>query len=148
MSTLINNVPEREQLRSYLMNMAPHNLSPYQLEDWLSEQMVIEDYRRQALKKMIAALPKVVELAQTKCSAGHIAATLLLNLYNRHEWHFDLVGMRNLDFDNWRACMDVLSYQTLSSPNKDVHHYIPGGSRVLQELWSRYESTSNYIGRK
>lgn len=148
MSNLTMNASAREQVRSNLLNMAPNKLTKIELSEWIAEQMVVEDYRYQARQKMIAALPRVVALAQTRCSGGYVAATLLLNIYNRHDWHFDLVSMRNLDFDNWRACIDVLAYQTLSSPEKDVHHYIENGNKVMQQLWERFEFTTNYIGRK
>lgn len=148
MSNLTMSASAREQVRSNLLNMAPNKLTKIELNEWLAEQMVVEDYRYQARQKMIAALPRVVALAQTRCSGGYVAATLLLNIYNHHDWHFDLVSMRNLDFDNWRACMDVLEYQILSSPDKDVHHYIENGNKLLHHLWERFESTTNYIGKK
>lgn len=148
MCTLTMKPSEREQLRINLLNMAPNKLTSYELSEWLADQMVVEDYRYQARQKMLLALPKVVALAQTRCDGGYVAATLLLSIYNHHDWHFDLVSMRNLDFDNWRACMDVLAYQTLSSPDKDVHHYIEDGNKVMQQLWERFTFTTNYIGRK
>lgn len=148
MCNLTMNAEAREQVRSNLINMAPNKLTQIELNEWIAEQMVVEDYRYQARQKMIIALPKVVELAQTKCGGGYVAATLLLNIYNHHDWHFDLVSMRNLDFDNWRACMDVLAYQMISSPEKDFHHYIENGNKVMQQLWERFTFTTNYIGHK
>lgn len=138
----------KASIQSDLLSMAPHNLSGHNLRRWIVEQTVLEERREMMRQKMIAALPRVVALAQTRCSGGYVAATLLLNIYNHHNWHFDLVSMRNLDFDNWRACMDVLAYQILSIPDKDVHHYIENGNKVMQQLWERFTSTTNYIGRK
>lgn len=138
----------RASIQSNLLNMAPNNFSSHNLQKWLAEQTAIEEHRANARQKMIAALPKVVALAQTYSGGGFTAATLLLNIYNRHEWHFDLVSMRNLDVENWRACMDVLCYQTFSSPDKDVHHYIENGNKIMQQLWNRYKDTTNFIGRK
>ncbi|WP_201556258.1 hypothetical protein [Psychrobacter sp. 72-O-c] len=148
MSNSVPNQAQREQIRNNLLNMAPSNLTQYQLNEWLADQMVIEDYRYQARQKMIAALPKVVELALKDCGGGYVAATMLLNIFNRYAWQFDLVSMRNLSFDNWRACMDVLAYQTLTSPDKDVHNYIANGTKVMQDLWGRYEHSKNFIDRR
>lgn len=136
----------KASIQSNLINMAPNNLSSPNLEKWMAEQRVIEEHRAIARQKMIEALPKVVALAQTHSGGGFTAATLLLNIYNRHEWHFDLVSLRNLDLSNWRACMDVLCYQTLSSPDQDVHHYIENGNKIMQQLWGRYKGTANFIG--
>lgn len=136
----------KASIQSNLINMAPNNLSSHNLEKWMAEQRVIEEHRAIARQKMIEALPKAVALAQTYSGGGSTAATLLLNIYNRHEWHFDLVSLRNLDLSNWRACMDVLCYQTLSSPDQDVHHYIENGNKIMQQLWSRYKGTANFIG--
>lgn len=136
----------KASIQSNLINMAPNNLSSPNLEKWMAEQRVIEEHRAIARQKMIEALPKVVALAQIHSCGGFTAATLLLNIYNRHEWHFDLVSLRNLDLSNWRACMDVLCYQTLSSPDQDVHHYIENGNKIMQQLWGRYKGTANFIG--
>lgn len=148
MSNSVPNQAQREQLRSNLLNMAPRNLTQYQLNEWLADQMVIEDYRYQARQKMIAALPKVVELALTDCSGGYVAATMLLNIFNRYSWQFDLVSLRNLSFDNWRACMDVINYQAFPCPDKEIHHYIADGTQVMQDLWGCYEHSKNFIDRR
>lgn len=139
---------EQAKLRNDLLQMAPNRLTQQQLCEWLDKEMVVENHCHQARQKMIAALPAVVDLALTDCGGGYVAATMLLNLFNGRAWQFNLISMRNLSFDNWQACMDVIAYQALPSPDMEVHHYIPNGTKVMQDLWDRYEHSKNFIDRR
>ena len=127
------------------VEITPTHLTESELKKWHDEQLSIANHQQQAKQKMLQALPDMVELAMMDCGGSYVIATMLLNIYNRYAWRFDLIDLRNLSHDNWQKAMDILSYQAYPCPDKDIHKYIENGEQIMQTLWNRYQHTDSYI---
>lgn len=80
----------------------------------------------------IAALQRLVKVAQGDTGQSGVVGRFLLGLYNGDEFPFDLVDLRRLDTDLHDDCISVLRLDY--TPVQEVHRYFKNGDRIWREL--------------
>lgn len=84
----------------------------------------------------IAALSRLLAVAQQPTGQSKVVARFLMSLYNGNRFPFDLTDFRCLDMDIFKDCMTVLiqDYQ----PKREVHRYFSSGGDIweaMAEYW-------------
>jgi hypothetical protein len=92
---------------------------------------------RQALRPTIeadgiAALHRLLPIAQRDTGQSRRIAAFLLGLYNGDRFKFDLTDLRGLDYALHDDCLAVLRMD--HSPTKEVHQYFERGGELFERL--------------
>jgi hypothetical protein len=82
----------------------------------------------------VAALRRLLPVAQSDSGQSRRVARFLLGLYNGTRFPFDLTDLRGLDFGLHDDCLAVLRMD--HSPQREVHRYFEDGGAVFEELAS------------
>ena len=80
----------------------------------------------------VAALRRLLPIAQGHSGQCRIVAAFLLGLYNGRRFPFDLVDFRGLDRAIFNDCMSVLRMD--KTPEREVHTYFDNGSVIWEDL--------------
>jgi hypothetical protein len=83
----------------------------------------------------VAALQRLIKVAQGDTGQSGVVARFLLGLYNGPDFKFDLTDLRYLDSNLVEDCLALLRMD--SNPEKEVHQYVENG----QELWQGLRRT-------
>lgn len=92
---------------------------------------------RQALRPTIeaegiAALHRLLPIAQSDTGQSRRIAAFLLGLYNGDRFKFNLTDLRGLDYALHDDCLAVLRMD--HSPSKEVHRYFDRGSELFENM--------------
>lgn len=104
----------------------------------LMPETLIEKLKRERREKIemetlgVAALKRLLPIAQGHSGQCKIVAAFLLGLYNGTRFPFDMTDFRILDTKIFDDCMTVL--QMDRRPLQEVHCYFPDGGRVWEQL--------------
>lgn len=94
--------------------------------------------RKQSQATGIAALQRLLKVAQGDSGQSRVAGRFLLGLYNSYAYPFSLIDFRRLDPDLHDDCLAVLKMD--HAPAQEVHCYFKDGDRIWRELaatWGR-----------
>ena len=80
----------------------------------------------------IAALKRLLEVAQHDTGQSGVVALFLLGLYNGRDFKFDMTELRRLDPNLLEDCLSVLRMD--HNPEKEVHQYFENGQEIWQDL--------------
>lgn len=97
-----------------------------------SELQDLLDARRDRLADGVAALQRLLPVAQRDTGQSGVVGRFLLGLYNGYAHPFNLTDLRRLDASLHQDCLTVLAMD--ARPQREVHEYFAGGSRIWQEL--------------
>lgn len=84
----------------------------------------------------LAALRRLVAVAQRGTGQSRIVGRFLLGLWNGQAYGFDLTELRGLDAELHDDCLAVLRLD--QRPAREVHEYIEDGDRIWASLSDRY----------
>lgn len=113
-------------------------VTEYRAEWKLPEQITLDDYKQAVLK--------LVDLANLDCGSSRAAAQVLLNLYNGHNYHCNLIDLTLLDRDHY--CAAITAIRGRVQTNTEPHEIIPAGDRVfhlLQQDWADYRNHIRHL---
>lgn len=80
----------------------------------------------------VAALKRLLEVAQRDTGQSGVVALFLLGLYNGRDFKFDMTDLRRLDHNLVEDCLSLLRMD--SNPEQEVHQYIENGQEIWQGL--------------
>ena len=80
----------------------------------------------------IAALRRLLPIAQSDTGQSRRIAAFLLGLYNGDRFRFDLTELRGLDYALHDDCLAVLRMD--KTLEKEVHHYFERGGEIFERL--------------
>lgn len=80
----------------------------------------------------IAALKRLLDVAQRDTNQSGVVALFLLGLYNGHDFKFDMTELRRLDHNLFDDCLTLLRMD--NNPEKEVHQYFDNGQEIWQDL--------------
>jgi len=80
----------------------------------------------------IAAVQRLVPIAQSDTGQAGVIARFLLSLYNGYRFPFDLTDFRRLDLNLFEDCLAVLDMDF--QPAEEIHRYVDNGSAVFEQL--------------
>ena len=86
-----------------------------------------------AIDAGVAALRRLLEVAQRDSGQCRRIAHFLLGLYNGDRFPFDLTDLRGIDDALFEDCMRVLRMDARHC-QKEVHAYFPNGGRIWEQL--------------
>lgn len=109
----------------------------------ITEMKRFEDCLPAVREAGIAALQRLLPIAQGCTGQSREVALFLLGLYNGREYKFDLTNLRYLDNKLVEDCLTVLRMD--SSPEKEVHQYFENGSAIWQQLRARWVSDEGQL---
>jgi hypothetical protein len=112
------NVPSSEVMAEFALYRA-------ELEARRSMRPAIEE-------EGVAALGRLLPIAQSDTGQSRRVATFLLGLYNGDRFKFDLTDLRGLDYALHDDCLAVLRMD--HSPTKEVHRYFDRGGDIFERL--------------
>lgn len=98
----------------------------------LIEQMRHQEQLPAVREAGIAALQRLLPVAQGDTGQSGVVARFLLGLYNGQAFKFDLTDLRYLDSKLVEDCLALLRMD--SNPEKEVHQYIENGQEIWQGL--------------
>lgn len=104
-----------------------------QLHDQLQEMLAKQRGRQDA---GVAALQRLLPVAQRDTGQSGVVGRFLLGLYNGYAHPFNLTDLRRLDEELHQDCLAVLAMD--ARPVREVHEYFAGGSRIWYELAERW----------
>lgn len=87
--------------------------------------------------EFVAALRRLMEIAQGHRGTSKRIAALLLGLYNGDRFPFNLNYLRCLDGDVFEDCMTVLR-RDANRWEREVHEYFQGGGEIFEQLALRW----------
>lgn len=98
---------------------------------------IAQNSKRQAERPKIeaegvAALKRLLPVAQSDTGQSRVIARFLLGCYNGMRFPFDLTDFRSLDYKLFDDCMAVLKMD--AQPRQEVHCYIENGGEVFEQL--------------
>ena len=100
-----------------------------------AEQIAAEERERPAIRAAgIAALHRLVPVAQRCSGQSRIVGRLLLSLYNGNAFPFPLTDLRGLDTALFQDCIALL--QMDRRPEMEVHQYVENGDAIWSQLKS------------
>nr|WP_298411640.1 hypothetical protein [uncultured Halomonas sp.] len=97
----------------------------------LAEQRAAHDA---VFSQRLAALKRLVEIAELDSDQPHHCRRILLAVYNSHEWPLDLTRLRCLDPDLQRAALRVIEWAVYT--DRELHEYLPQGNTIMQRFWN------------
>lgn len=80
----------------------------------------------------VAALKRLLPVAQGDTGQSRVIARFLLGCYNGMRFPFDLTDLRSLDYALFDDCMAVLKMD--AQPSQEVHCYFDNGGEVFEQL--------------
>ena len=86
----------------------------------------------QDLPAGVAALHRLLAIAQGHSGQCKYVAAFLLGLYNGNRFKFDLTDFRCLDTAIFYDCLEVLKMD--HSPVREVHLYFKDGGKIWEQL--------------
>lgn len=92
--------------------------------------------RNQSQAAGVAALQRLLPVAQRDTGQSGVVGRFLLGLYNGYAHPFALTDLRRLDAALHQDCLTVLAMD--ARPACEVHEYFSGGSRIWRELAERW----------
>lgn len=92
----------------------------------------------------VAALRRLLPIAQRDHGASSVVARFLLNLYNGDRFPFDNTELRRLDYDVFDDCMAVLKMDF--QPQREVHGYFDNGGAIWEKLAADW-NIKDYAGK-
>ncbi|MDL5599331.1 hypothetical protein QS468_41925 [Bacillus subtilis] len=99
----------------------------------VAEQIATEERERPAIRAAgIAALHRLVPVAQRHSGQSRIVGGFLLSLYNGQAFPFPLTDLRSLDTTLFNDCVAVLHMDR--RPEMEVHEYIQDGYAIWSQL--------------
>lgn len=102
------------------------------IQDELNRQAVEEAERPYVRAAGVAALHRLVPVAQRCTGQSRVVGRFLLSLYNGTAFPFCLTDLRCLDTALWNDCMAVLRLDF--RPEVEVHQYIENGDDIWSQL--------------
>lgn len=115
-------------------------ISTYALKS-ISERFAAEERERPAIRAAgIAALHRLLPVAQRCSGQSRIVGRFLLSLYNGQVFPFALTDLRGLDTALFNDCIALLHMD--QRPEMEVHEYIDNGHAIWSQLkkdWAAQE---------
>ncbi len=109
---------------------------PQRTNDAISEIAALiaaEDRERPAIRDAgIAALSRLLPVAQRGTGQSRIVGGFLLSLYNGNAFPFPLTDLRALDTALYNDCIALLNMDR--RPEKEVHEYVENGDAIWSQL--------------
>lgn len=102
------------------------------MQEDLNRLAVEEAERPYVRAKGVAALRRLVPVAQRDSGQSRTVGRFLLSLYNGNAFPFSLTDLRGLDSALWDDCMDVLRLDR--RPEQEVHEYLENGEQIWSQL--------------
>lgn len=93
-------------------------------------------FKHTAFKPGVAALQRLVPIAQGSNNQSSIVALFLLSCHDTFRYSLPLSEFRLLDLKIYLDCMAVMNLNW--SPEKPLHDYLKNGSAVFDELAIRF----------
>ena len=93
----------------------------------------------------VAALRRLLPVAQRDTGQSGVVARFLLNLYNGDRFPFDNTDLRRLDAELVDDCLAVLRMDVC--PAREVHTYFENGSAIWEQL-ARDWGITDYAGKR
>lgn len=110
--------------------------SPYSSKgiiDAIAAQIETEEREHPAIRDAgIAALHRLLPVAQRTTGQSRIVGCFLLSLYNGDAFPFPLTDLRGLDTTLFKDCMALLYMD--QRPEMEVHEYIENGDAIWSQL--------------
>lgn len=98
----------------------------------LTELRRYEEQLPEVREAGIAALKRLLEVAQRDTGQSGVVALFLLGLYNGRDFKFDMTELRRLDHSLFEDCLTLLRMD--HNPEQEVHQYIENGQDIWQGL--------------
>ncbi|WP_024303348.1 hypothetical protein [Pseudogulbenkiania sp. MAI-1] len=100
---------------------------------YLEEMKAAKALRQQLQETGVAALQRLLPIAQGDTGQSRIVALLLLGLYNDTRFPFPLTELRGLDDALFEDCMTVLRMDARAC-QQEVHCYFAHGGQIWEQL--------------
>lgn len=104
-----------------------------------------EDAQRPAIRAAgLAALVRLLPVAQRDSGQSGVVARFLLSLYNGTAYPFPLTDLRKLDTALYEDCIAVLHMD--NRPEQEVHTYVTNGDLIWDEfkkVWRAWHAQYN-----
>lgn len=104
-------------------------------------QQLLRERRNQSQAAGVAALQRLLPVAQRDTGQSGVVGRFLLGLYNGSAHPFNLTDLRRLDSALHHDCLTVLAMD--ARPVQEVHEYFAGGDRIWRELAANWGRHSN-----
>lgn len=99
----------------------------------IAARIAAEERERPVIRAAgIAALLRLVPVAQRNSGQSRIVGCFLLSLYNGHAFPFPLTDLRSLDTALFQDCIALLHMDR--RPELEVHCYIENGDAIWSQL--------------
>lgn len=99
----------------------------------VAARLAIEERGRPAIKDAgLAALHRLLPVAQRNTGQSRIVGCFLLSLYNGHAFPFPLTDLRALDTSLFKDCLALLRMD--QRPEMEVHEYVEDGDAIWSQL--------------
>lgn len=98
----------------------------------LTELRAYEEQLPEVREAGVAALKRLLEVAQRDTGQSGVVALFLLGLYNGRDFKFDMTELRRLDRNLFEDCLTLLRMD--NNPEKEVHQYFENGQGIWQGL--------------
>lgn len=107
--------------------------------------MAEEDAKRPAIRAAgLAALVRLLPVAQRDSGQSGVIARFLLSLYNGTAYPFPLTDLRKLDTALYQDCITVLHLD--ARPEQEVHTYVANGEAIwdgFKKVWRAWHAQYN-----
>ncbi|MHB2139894.1 DUF7673 family protein [Pseudomonas monsensis] len=108
----------------------------------IAEQFAAEERERPAIRAAgIAALHRLVPVAQRCSGQSRVIGRFLLSLYNGQVFPFALTDLRSLDTALFKDCIALLHMD--QRPEMEVHEYIENGHAIWSQLKKDWAAQEN-----
>ncbi|WP_019409469.1 DUF7673 family protein [Pseudomonas psychrophila] len=108
----------------------------------IAAQLAAEEQERPAIRDAgIAALNRLLPIAQRYSGQSRIVGGFLLSLYNGSAFPFPLTELRGLDTALFKDCIDLLHMD--QRPEMEVHEYVENGEAVWSQLKKDWAAQQN-----
>lgn len=105
----------------------------YCLASQIAALLQIEGRERPAIRSAgVAALNRLLLVAQRNTGQSRIVGRFLLSLYNGHAFPFPLTDLRSVDTTLFDDCIALLNMDRC--PEKEVHEYFKNGDALWSQL--------------
>ncbi|WP_085631240.1 hypothetical protein [Pseudomonas sp. R16(2017)] len=99
----------------------------------IAEQIATDERERPAVRAAgIAALHRLLPVAQRCTGQSRIVGRFLLSLYNGQVFPFALTDLRGLDTNLFNDCIALLYMD--QRPEMEVHEYVENGHAIWSQL--------------
>lgn len=110
---------------------------------YFAELALERERREKELPKIreegVAALTRLLKIAQGHSGQCRHVAAFLLSLYNGRRFKMDLTDFRCVDREIFDDCMAVLKMD--NQPAQEVHTYFKNGGRIWEQLATDWDIT-------